>query len=69
MAGSIAYFGTYAVDDANKAISLHMDASTFANQAATDQKRTITSITADELQHDTAALNGDRISIGLKRAR
>src|SRR5499427_198392 len=50
MAGSIAYFGTYTVDDGNKVISLRMDASTFANQLSTDQKRTITSITADELK-------------------
>ena len=69
MAGSIAYFGTYTVDDANKVISLRMDASTFANQLATDQKRTITSITADELKYDTVALNGDKISVGLKRAK
>jgi len=69
MAGSIAYFGTYTVDDANKVISLRMDASTFANQLSTDQKRTITSITADELKYDTVALNGDKISIGLKRAK
>jgi len=69
MAGSIAYFGTYTVDDGNKVISLRMDASTFANQLSTDQKRTITSITANELKYDTVALNGDKISIGLKRAK
>ena len=69
MAGSIAYFGTYTVDDAAKVVTLRLDASTFPNQVASDQKRTITSLTADELKYDTVALNGDKISIGLKRAK
>jgi Lipocalin-like domain len=68
MTGAIAYFGMYTVDDANKVISLRLDASTFPNQLAGEQKRTITSLTADELKYDTVALNGDKISIGLKRA-
>jgi hypothetical protein len=68
MTGLIAYFGMYTVDDANKVISLHLDASTFPNQLAGEQKRTITSLTADELKYDTIAVNGDKISVGLKRA-
>ncbi len=68
MAGSIAYFGTYTANDADKVISLRLDASTFPNQLAGDQKRTITSLAADELKYDTVALNGDKISVGLKRA-
>jgi hypothetical protein len=67
MTGLIAYFGMYTVDDANKVISLRLDASTFPNQLAGEQKRTITSLTADELKYDTMALNGDKISVGLKR--
>jgi Lipocalin-like domain len=68
MTGLIAYFGMYTVDDANKVISLRLDASTFPNQLAGEQKRTITSLTADELKYDTISLNGDKISVGLRRA-
>ena len=69
MGGSIAYFGTYTVNDADKVISFRLDASTFPNQVGSDQKRTITSLTADELKYDTIALAGGKISIGLKRAK
>jgi lipocalin-like protein len=68
MAGAIAYFGMYTVDDANRTFSLRLDASTFPNQLAGEMKRTITSLTADELKYDTIALNGDKISVGFKRA-
>src|ERR1700730_9688015 len=46
---SIAYYGTYTVDEEVNVISLHLDASTFPNQIGTDQKQTVTSLTADEL--------------------
>ena len=67
--GSIAYFGTYTVNDADKVIMMRLDASTFPNQLGSDQKRTITSLTADELKYDTIALAGGKISTGLKRAK
>jgi hypothetical protein len=51
---SIAYYGTYTVNDVNL-INLHLDASTFPNQIGTDQKRTITSLTADELTYSSSA--------------
>jgi Lipocalin-like domain len=51
---SIAYYGTYTVNDVN-VINLHLDASTFPNQIGTDQKRTITSLTADELTYSSSA--------------
>jgi hypothetical protein len=68
MARSIAYFGTYSASDADNVISLRLEASTFPNQLAQDQKRTITRLTADELKYEAVALNGDHISVGLKRA-
>src|SRR5262249_54820526 len=46
MAGSIAYFGTWTVNDTDKVITFHIDASTFPNQVGAAQKRTITSLTA-----------------------
>src|ERR1700688_3021204 len=48
---SIAYYGTYTVNEAEKVINLHLEASTFPNLVGTDQKRIITSLTADELRY------------------
>jgi Lipocalin-like domain len=67
---SIAYYGTYTVNEDVKAISLHLDASTFPNQAGTDQKRTITSLTADELKYSSpAAISGVQVHQVWKRAK
>jgi hypothetical protein len=67
---SIAYYGTYTVNEDVKVISLHLDASTFPNQVGTDQKRTITSLTADELKYSSpAAKSGDQIHQVWKRAQ
>ena len=67
LAGSIAYFGTYSVSDADRVISLRLEASTFPNQLASAQTRAITSLTADDLQYEMIALDGGKISIVLKR--
>ena len=67
LAGSIAYFGTYGVNDADRVINLRVEASTFPNQLASDQNGVITSLTADELHYDMAALAGGKISVVLKR--
>jgi hypothetical protein len=65
---SIAYYGTYTVNE--EVINLHLDASTFPNQVGTDQKRTITSLTADELKYSSpAAISGVQIQQGWKRAK
>jgi hypothetical protein len=50
VAGSIAYFGTYSVNEADKVLTAKVEASTYANLLGTDQKRIITSLTADELK-------------------
>jgi Lipocalin-like domain len=52
---SIAYYGTYTVNEAEQVIILHLEASTFPNQIGTDQKRTITSLMADELRYSSPA--------------
>jgi hypothetical protein len=65
---SIAYYGTYTVNEAEKVIILHLDASTFPNQNGTDQKRTITSLTADELKYSSPAASGVQIHHVWKRA-
>lgn len=53
VSSSIAYYGTYAIDEATKVMTVNLTTSTFANVAAVpDQKRVITLLTADELRFD-----------------
>ena len=47
--GTLAYFGTYTVDETGKTYTTHIDRSNFPNDDGSDQKRTITVLTADEL--------------------
>jgi hypothetical protein len=66
---SIAYYGTYTINEEVTVISLHLDASTFPNQVGTDQKRIITSLTADELKYSSpAAISGVQVHQVWKRA-
>jgi hypothetical protein len=66
---SIAYYGTYTVNEAERYAILHLEASTFPNQIGTDQKRTITSLTADELKYSyPAAMPGAEVHQIWKRA-
>jgi hypothetical protein len=54
--GSIAYFGTYRVNEADKVITAQIEGSTFPNAiGGPDQKRIITSLTADELKFTNPA--------------
>ena len=39
MAGSLAYFGTYSINEAEQLLTLHAEASTFPNWIGGDQKR------------------------------
>ena len=69
MEGTIAYYGTYSVDEASKVITLRIEASSFPNQIGADNKRTITSLTAGELKYEnTTVLSGGQIYIAFKRA-
>jgi hypothetical protein len=66
---SIAYYGTYTVNEEVNGISLHLDASTFPNQVGTDKKRAITSLTADELKYSSpAAISGVQVHQVWRRA-
>lgn len=66
--GSVAYSGSYTVDEPSKTIALRVDVTTFPNQAL-NQKRTITSLTADELKFtNPGATAGGRIDVTMKRA-
>jgi hypothetical protein len=69
MTESIAYYGTYTVNEAERVAILHLEASTFPNQIGTDQKLTITSLTADELKYNNpAAKSGVQVHQVWKRA-
>jgi hypothetical protein len=59
VAGSNAFFGTYTLDEADKTLTLRIEASTYPNLEGTQQKRTITSLTAsDELTWTNPATHG-----------
>ena len=65
---SIAYYGTYTVNEEEKVIILHLEASTFPNLVGTDQKRIITSLTANELRYSNpAAMPGVQVHQVWKR--
>jgi Lipocalin-like domain len=71
IAESIAYYGTYIVNETEKFVILHLDASTFPNQAGSDQERTITSLTANRLimkYSNPAAVSGVQVHQVWKRA-
>ena len=49
--GSLAHYGTYAVNDADKTFTLHVVASSFPNWDGTKQTRKITALTDDVLTY------------------
>ena len=66
--GTTGYFGTYAVDEEAKIITLRIEASSFPNQVGSVQKRTITSLTKDELKYqNVTARSGGQIHYVWKR--
>ncbi len=71
VASSIAYYGTYSIDEQTKVMTVNLDASTYANVAAIrNQKRTITLLTAGELKFDNPRTpNGTTLRTSWKRAR
>jgi hypothetical protein len=68
--GSIAYYGTYTVDEQSKTATLHVDGSTLSALNGTDQKRIIKSITADEMNTlNPATSDGSAADTMYKRAK
>ena len=69
--GSIAYFGTYLINEADKVITAKIEGSTFANMVGgPDQKRIITSLTADELEFtNPASTSGATLELVWRRAK
>jgi hypothetical protein len=70
VASSIAYYGTYSIDENTKVMVVNLAASTYANVAAIpNQKRTITLLTSDELKFDNPRTpNGMTLRTTWKRA-
>jgi hypothetical protein len=71
VAGSIAYFGTYSVNEGNKVVTAKVEGSTFANLiGGAEQKRIITSLTQDELRFTNPATpSGETLEFVWKRAK
>jgi len=66
--GSISHFGKYTVNEADKTITFHIEASTFPNWNASDQKRPF-AVSGDELKWTSAASSGGVAEVVLKRAK
>jgi len=73
--GSLAHYGTYAVNDADKTFALHVAASSFPNWDGTKQTRKITALTDDVLTYSvpnpTGAAPGgiDHVELIWRRAK
>lgn len=68
VAGSIAYYGTYAVDEGAKTITVRIESSTYPNQVGLEQRRSITSLTGDELKFTNLnPTSGGQIFYTMKR--
>jgi hypothetical protein len=70
VASSIAYYGTYSIDENTNVMLVNIAASTYANVAAIpNQKRAITLLTSDELKFDNPRTpNGMTLRTRWKRA-
>ena len=67
--GSIAHFGTFAVNAADKTITFKLETSTFPNWDGTEQQRAFT-VTGDELKYTVAAApGGGTATVVWKRAK
>jgi hypothetical protein len=69
VAGSIAYYGTYTVDEGTKTIVPKVEGSTFPNDVGTDQSRIVTSITADEMRFTNPKAPAGVLEIVWRRAK
>ena len=56
--GTIAHFGTYAVDEAGHTLTLHIEGSTYPNWEATLQKRQFAVLSPEDLKWETSDASG-----------
>jgi hypothetical protein len=66
--GTITYFGTYSVSEADSSIAIHIDGSSFPNWNGVDQKR-IVAIAGDQLTLTVRPPTGEIVDVVWKRAR
>jgi hypothetical protein len=66
--GTIAHFGRYTVDEADKTLIFYIETSTFPNWNGAEQRRPF-SLTANELKWTTAASSGGTAEVVLKRVQ
>jgi len=70
MLGSLAYFGTYSVSEAEKMVTFHTEGSTFPHSEGETIKRVITKLNDDELVYtNPATTTGARIEAVWKRLK
>jgi Lipocalin-like domain len=70
MLGSLAYFGTYTVDETDKIVTFRTEGSTFPHSEGETLKRVITTLTADELIYtNPTTTTGARIEAVWKRLK
>jgi lipocalin-like protein len=68
--GNIAYFGTYSVNEADNTFTFHIERSSYPNWTGTDQRRLITSLTAEELKYtNPSASIGGTAELVWKRSK
>lgn len=67
---SIALFGIYSINLADKTLTLKIETATFPNWNATEQKRSLITVSGDELKYATArASGGGTATVTWKRAK
>ncbi len=66
--GTQTYFGTYSINEADRSIAIHIEASSFPNWNGTDQKR-IVAITGDQLTLTLRPPSGENVDVVWKRAK
>jgi hypothetical protein len=66
--GTITYFGTYSISEADSSITVHVNGSSFPNWNGTDQKRVIT-IAGDHLTLTARPPGADVVDVIWERAK
>jgi hypothetical protein len=68
--GSISYFGSYTVTDADKTIHLHIERGSIPNLNGTDGRRVVTTLTADTMNWtNPGSLRGGPINCANERVK
>ena len=65
--GTITYFGTYSISEADSSMAIHVESSSFPNWNGTDQKRFV-AIAGDQLTLTVRPPTGDVVDVIWKRA-